>query len=57
VLENKRHGKGKQYYKDGTICWGYFKDDVFVRGVVIRLKMGDSLRSPIWVNSKHTSDC
>lgn len=52
-----RFGVGKQFYKDGTVCWGLFKDNIFVRGVVIRLHKGDSLRSPAWVNSKHTSDC
>jgi hypothetical protein len=26
-MENKKHGKGKYFYADGSIYEGYFKDD------------------------------
>ena len=32
-----RHGEGKQFYKNGVIAWGLFKDNVFEKGTVIRL--------------------
>jgi hypothetical protein len=32
VIDNKREGKGKQFYDDGTLFEGYFIDDGPVQG-------------------------